>query len=95
MSEPAQANHFATRTGYIPTSKAGVTQLEREGVFAKQPNDRVAFDQLASAMPWPWSPRLFRLQREVIQPRLEAAVLGREDAASVMASARAAARTVD
>ena len=36
------------------------------------PNDRVALDQLSVAEPWPWSTQLFRIQREVVQPRLEA-----------------------
>lgn len=95
MSEPAQANHFATKTGYLPTSKAGVASLERDGHFAKLPNDRVAIDQLGAAMPWPWSPRLFRVQREAVQPRLESAVLERRDAHEVLVAAREAAARDD
>jgi sn-glycerol 3-phosphate transport system substrate-binding protein len=45
-------------------------------------------DQLAHAMPWPWSRELFRLQREVVQPRLEEAVLAGRDARAVLAEAR-------
>lgn len=95
MAEPAQANHFATRTGYLPTSRTGVAILEREGHFASHPNDRVALDQLGAAMPWPWSPRLFRVQREAVQPRLESAVLERRDAHEVLEAARAAAAADD
>lgn len=94
MIAPENANHFATKTGYIPVSKQGIATLESSGVLAKQPNDRVALDQLASAVPWPWSPRLFRIQREIVQPRLEAAVLARRPAPEVLAEARQAA-TVD
>lgn len=95
MIAPENANHFATKTGYIPVSKQGIATLEASGVLAKQPNDRVALDQLASAVPWPWSPRLFRIQREVVQPRLEAAVLARRPAAEVLAEARQAATIED
>src|SRR5690606_41569382 len=36
-----------------------------------------------------WSPRLFRLQREVVQPLLERAVLGNESARAALDRARA------
>ncbi len=64
MMQPAQANSFATRTGYIPVSRRGLEVLRRDGYYAALPNDRVAVDQLAHAAPWPWSPELFRVQRE-------------------------------
>jgi sn-glycerol 3-phosphate transport system substrate-binding protein len=95
MMEPAQANHFATKTGYIPVSRTGVAELEASGVLAKQPNDRVALDQLEHAFSWPWSPRLFRIQRDVVQPRLEGAVLARRPAAEALAEAREAAKLED
>jgi sn-glycerol 3-phosphate transport system substrate-binding protein len=91
MMAPEQANAFATRTGYIPVNAAGVATLEREGYYDKHQNDRVALDQLQSASPWPWSTRLFRLQREAVQPRLEEAVLARRDARAVLDEARRAA----
>lgn len=95
MIAPENANHFATRTGYIPVAKEGIAMLEDSGVLAAQPNDRVALDQLAHAMPWPWSPRLFRIQREVVQPRLEGAVLAGRPAAGALAEARQAALIED
>ncbi len=90
MTEPAQANDWATRTGYIPISRRGVAQLDREGYYEKHPNDMVARAQLAHASPWPWDTALFRMQREAVQPRLEEAVLARRDAASALAEARRA-----
>lgn len=91
MMLPAQANDWATRTGYMPVSAAGMKDLEQRGYYASHPNDRVAVDQLASAAPWPWSPELFRVQREAVQPRLEEAVLAPRDAAEALAEARRAA----
>lgn len=91
MMRPAQANAWATRTGYIPISREGIAELTRSGHYAKHPNDRVAMDQLAFAAPWPWAKNLFRVQREAVQPRLEAAVLGGRDARATLEDARRAA----
>lgn len=92
MHEPAQVIAWSTQTGYMPVTRAAVKQLEGEGYYQKHPNDRVALDQLDVAMPWPWSPELFRVQREIVQPRLESAVLGGESAQAVMQRARELAR---
>lgn len=92
MCQPEQAMEWATRTGYLPVTGEAVRRLESQGFYAKHPNDRVAYDQLASAQPWPWAPALFRVQRQVVEPRLEAAVLRNQDAASVLAAARVEAR---
>ncbi|WP_438017496.1 ABC transporter substrate-binding protein [Sorangium sp. So ce315] len=92
MMEPAQANAWATRTGYMPVSRRGLEALSQGGYYAAHPNDRVAVDQLAHAAPWPWSPELFRVQREAVQPRLEEAVLAPRDAAETLSEAVRAAR---
>jgi sn-glycerol 3-phosphate transport system substrate-binding protein len=91
MMEPAQANAWATRTGYIPVSRPGIAALEASGFYRDHPNDRVALDQLAFAEPWPWSRDLFRIEREAVQPRLEEAVLARRDARVALDEARRAA----
>ena len=88
MMAPTQANAWATRTGYMPVSRAGLAQLEVEGYYRSHPNDRVAVEQLADARPWPWATELFRLQREVVQPRLEEVVLRDRDAGAAMDEAR-------
>jgi len=90
MSRPDRSNEFATKTGYIPVTRAGITLLEQAGYYEKKPNDRVAVDQLANVMPWPWHRELFRVQREVVQARLESAVLERRDARETLDAARAA-----
>jgi sn-glycerol 3-phosphate transport system substrate-binding protein len=90
MMQPAQANAWATRTGYIPVCRLGIDQLEAQGYYRDHPSDHVAIDQLAFAEPWPWARDLFRIQREAVQPRLEAAVLERRDARSMLDAARRA-----
>jgi sn-glycerol 3-phosphate transport system substrate-binding protein len=89
MHEPAQVISWATETGYMPVTHAAVKRLETNGYYAKHPNDRIAYDQLAVARPWPWSPELFRIQRETVQPRLESAVLSRQNARALLREARA------
>lgn len=91
MMAPAQANAWATRTGYIPISSVGITELEKTGYYAQHPNDRVAIDQLEHASPWPWAKNLFRVQREAVQPRLEEAVLAQKSARAMLEEARKAA----
>jgi sn-glycerol 3-phosphate transport system substrate-binding protein len=88
MTAPEQAAAWATRTGYMPVTRAAVERLEAGGHYARHPNDRVAYDQLADAAPWPWTPDLFRIDREVVEPRLEEAVLTGRDPREVMKEAR-------
>ncbi len=91
MMQPLQAAEWAMKTGYMPVSRRARAAMERAGFFDKHPNFRVAIDQLADVARWPWAPELFRVQREAVQPRLEAAVLERRDARTVLDEARAAA----
>jgi sn-glycerol 3-phosphate transport system substrate-binding protein len=91
MCEAEQTISWATRTGYLPVTDEAVRRMEAEGYYDKHPNDRVAYTQLADVQPWPFSPDLFRIQREVVEPRLEDAVLKNRDAGVVLAEARKAA----
>ncbi len=92
MLEPDQVVAWSTRTGYMPTTRAAVARLDASGWYAEHPNDRVAYDQLSAATPWPWAPELFRVERDVVEPRLEEAVLTGRDAAEVLSEARDEAR---
>ena len=92
MCEADQTIDWATRTGYLPVTEPAIARLEANGYYASHPNDHVAVRQLADADPWPWAPTLFRIQRDVIEPRLEEAVLTNRDARAVLADARAEAR---
>lgn len=88
MMQPEQTIEWATSTGYMPVAQHAVRQLQDRGFYNKSPNDKVAMDQLANAMPWPWASSLFRVQRECVDPSLEEAVLGRRDAATILEEAR-------
>jgi sn-glycerol 3-phosphate transport system substrate-binding protein len=89
MHEPEQVITWATDTGYLPTTRAAVARLEASGYYQKLVNDRVAYEQLSVAVPWPWSRELFRIQRETVQPRLENAVLAGKNARALLETARA------
>ncbi|MDF3070796.1 MAG: transporter substrate-binding protein [Polyangiaceae bacterium] len=91
LLEPEAATFWAKETGYLPVTTEAAALLQN-GFYRDHPNYQVALDQLAVARPWPWSKGLFRIQREVIQPRLESAVLERRDARRVLDEARALAR---
>jgi sn-glycerol 3-phosphate transport system substrate-binding protein len=94
MCEPDQTILWSTRTGYMPVTRPAVQRLLERGWYERHPNDRVAYDQLAAVDPWPWAPGLFRVERDVVEPRLEEAVLTGRDAHDVMVEAREeAART--
>jgi sn-glycerol 3-phosphate transport system substrate-binding protein len=88
LLEPASAAFWSRETGYLPVTTEAAQELETSGFYAKLPNYRVALDQLGVAEPWPWSKNLFRIQREVVQPRLEAAVLEKLEPARALREAR-------
>lgn len=88
MLEPEQVIEWSSRTGYIPVTRGAVNELTRRGYYVAHPNDAVALEQLSVADPWPWSVDLFRLQREIVQPRLESAVIEGRDARVVLTEAR-------
>lgn len=79
LLEPTAAAFWSSETGYLPVTTEAAQRLETGGFYAKHPNYRVALDQLGVAEPWPWSKNLFRIQREVVQPRLEAAILEKRE----------------
>lgn len=92
MSGAGPAASFATRTGYIPVAQDAIDSLRASGYYGRHPNDAVAVDQLASVDPWPWAPSLFRIQRDVVEPRLEDAVFRNSSPRDVFADARVRAR---
>jgi len=92
MCADEQTIAWSTRTGYLPVTRPAVQRLAERGWYARHPNDRVAYDQLSDATPWPWSPDLFRVDRDVVEPRLEDAVLTGRDARALLDEARSEAR---
>jgi sn-glycerol 3-phosphate transport system substrate-binding protein len=92
MCEAGQTAEWSIRTGYMPVTTTAVDRLVERGWYAQHPNDRVAYDQLVAVQPWPWAPDLFRVERDIVEPRLEQAVLGDDDARVLLDEARDEAR---
>jgi sn-glycerol 3-phosphate transport system substrate-binding protein len=88
MAAPEQAADWAARTGYLPVTKGALRHLEGSGFFRKHPNDRIALGELSHVAPWPWAPDLFRMQRDILEPRLEDAVIENRDPVLVLRKAR-------
>jgi sn-glycerol 3-phosphate transport system substrate-binding protein len=86
--EVDQASYLSTRTGYLPITIPATEKMRADGFFAEHPNDDVAQAQLASVDPWPWEPMLFRIERDIVDPRLEEAVITRRDARVMLDEAR-------
>jgi sn-glycerol 3-phosphate transport system substrate-binding protein len=92
MCDVEQTIAWSTRTGYMPVTRPAVDRLVERGWYTQHPNDRVAYDQLVDVEPWPWVPDLFRIERDVVEPRLEDAVLTGRDAHELMDEAREEAK---
>jgi sn-glycerol 3-phosphate transport system substrate-binding protein len=88
MLEPEQVIEWSRSTGYLPVTRSAVAELERRGFYRDHPNYRVAYNQLRVASPWPWSTELFRIQREILGPLIERAVLSGASAAGLINTAR-------
>ena len=84
MTEPAQTIEWATSTGYLPVTRTAIAELRRRGYYAAHPNDEIVLGELDAIEPWPWAPALFRVQREIVDPLLENAVLAGTSAADAL-----------
>lgn len=76
MTEAEQTISLSKATGYMPVRLSAINSPAMQSFYKDNPNYKVALDQLKHAQKFPFSPALFEIQREVIQPNLEAAVLG-------------------
>ena len=94
MTEPAQTISLSKATGYMPIRTSAVNSPEMQAFYRQNPNYKTAIDQLKTAQRFPYTPALIEIQREVIQPNLEAAVLGIKTAAEIMQAAEAKANEI-
>ena len=88
MALAQQTIEWSSSTGYLPVTRPAVAELARSGYYDAHPNDRVALAQLESVEPWPWSPTLFRVQREIVDPLIEDAVIEGRSAREALATGR-------
>jgi sn-glycerol 3-phosphate transport system substrate-binding protein len=88
MLEDDQTIEWSTRTGYMPVTLSAIERLRRSGHYERHPNAAVTLTQLEDAFPWPWSPDLFRLEREIIRPLIEDTVLENRPPAAALEEGR-------
>jgi sn-glycerol 3-phosphate transport system substrate-binding protein len=94
MTDPAQTISLAKATGYMPVRLSAINSPEMQAFYKENPNYRVALDQLKFAQKFPFSPALFEVYREAVQPNLEAPVVGTKTVADAMAAAEAKANEI-
>lgn len=94
MVEPAQAIFWSQNTGYIAVSESAIASPEMQKFYKENPNYRVAYEQLKYAQKMPFLPALIRVQREVIQPNLEAPVIGMRTVEETMTAGEKAANDI-
>ena len=94
MSEPAQTAYWARNTGYMPVRKSALESEELRQFYKDNPDYRTAMDQLEYAVRFPFSPHLLEIQRKILQPNLEAPVVGRGTVDQVLTKAAADADRV-
>lgn len=87
MSEPKQTIYWSQNTGYMPVRTSAIESPEMQKFYTENPNYTVAYNQLQYAVPMPFSPVLYEIQREQIQPNLEAPVLGLRSVEEMMQAA--------
>jgi sn-glycerol 3-phosphate transport system substrate-binding protein len=78
----------------MPVRLSAINSPGMQAFYKDNPNYKVALDQLRTAQRFPFSPALFDIQREVIQPNLEAAVLGTKTSAEIMTTAEQKANEI-
>jgi sn-glycerol 3-phosphate transport system substrate-binding protein len=92
MAAPSQAIEWSTGTGYLPVTRGAIERLRAAGYYDAHRRDATALAEIGSVMPWPWLPELFRVQREIMDPLLEDAVIENRDPAHLLGIAREQAR---
>ncbi|MBN1612722.1 MAG: ABC transporter substrate-binding protein [Polyangiaceae bacterium] len=94
MLAPEQVIEWSASTGYLPVTRSAIDRLQAQGYYERHPNHRVAYEQLRVASAWPWWPSLLSVQREILEPLIERAVLTGGDARRMLSEARARALIV-
>jgi sn-glycerol 3-phosphate transport system substrate-binding protein len=87
MTEPEQTIYWSKNTGYMPVRISAIESPEMKKFYEENPNYLVAYNQLQYAVRLPFSPVLYEIQREQIQPNLEGPVVGLQSVEDMMQSA--------
>ena len=89
MTEKDQTITWSRNTGYMPVRKSALEDPELKAFYEKNPNYTTAMDQLQYAVKFPFTPALLEIQRNLLQPQLEAPVVGKGEVGEILAKAQA------
>jgi sn-glycerol 3-phosphate transport system substrate-binding protein len=87
MTEPEQTIYWSQNTGYMPVRISAIESPKMQKFYEENPNYMIAYNQLQYAIRFPFSPVLFEIQREHIQPNLEGPVAGMRSAEEIIQAA--------
>ena len=87
MTDVDQTIYWSQNTGYMAVRKSALSDPRMVEFLAKNPNYQVSYDQLAHTFQFPFVSGLINIQREAIQPNIEAPVLGLKTIAETMSQA--------
>jgi sn-glycerol 3-phosphate transport system substrate-binding protein len=84
MTEPAQTARWSMSTGYMPVRRSALELPQVKAFYEENPDYTTAMDQLKHAVKFPFTPVLLEIQRDLLQPNLEAPVVGRGQPGEVL-----------
>ncbi len=88
MIDTQQTIHWSQNTGYMPVRKSALEDAKLKAFYDKNPDYTTAMKQLEHAVRFPFSTSLLEIQRNLLQPNLEAPVVGKGEVGKVLTTAQ-------
>ncbi|MDD3997840.1 MAG: ABC transporter substrate-binding protein [Sphaerochaetaceae bacterium] len=87
MTEVDQTILWSQRTGYMVVRESALKDPRMVEFLDKNPNYKVSYDQLKHTFQFPFVSGLIDIQREAIQPNIEAPIVGRDTITNMLENA--------
>lgn len=87
MTNVDQTIYWSQQTGYMAVRKSALENPVMLEFLKNNPNYQVSYDQLRHTFPFPFSSGLIDIQREAIQPNIEAPIVGTESISDMISKA--------
>ncbi len=84
ITDTDQTIFWSQKTGYMAVRDSALKTTKMKDFLKANKNFAISYDQLQNAFQFPFSQALFDIQRQVIQPNLEAPVLGMKSVEAAM-----------
>ncbi len=89
MTATKQTIYWSRNTGYMPVRRSALDDPEMKDFMAKNPDYMTAMNQLEHAVRFPFTTALLEIQRNLLQPQLEAPVVGKGEVGEILTKAQA------